>query len=423
MRQTYFQKGFGLRSEVRPQVQETYRSRIVDLMRAEGFRLSVGDLTFRLAEEFGFCYGVERAVEYAYETVSKFPDRRIFLTGEIIHNPRVNSGLAQKGIRFLPDGPDKYAGVTAEDVVVVPAFGVPAEDLEVLSRTGCIVVDTTCGSVLNVWKNVEQYSEGAITSIIHGKWEHEETRATFSRTTLGPGSHFLVVRDKAEAAYVCRFITDGGDRDEFLARFENAMSTGFDPELHLARVGLANQTTMLSSESLEIADMFRDALLGRYGQERLADGFVAFDTICSATQDRQDAIRAMASEGLDAMIVIGGYNSSNTNNLAKIAAAFTSVFHIEDAASIVSAGEICHKTPGSKEQIVTRDWLAPGPRVIGLTAGASTPNSQIGEAVERIASFRDTIGSESLKDLVYGNQPQEDESYGDHSGSAGEDHP
>ncbi len=414
MRQTYFQKGFGLRSEVRPQVQEAYRSRIVDLIRARGFQLSIGDLTFRLAEEFGFCYGVERAVEYAYETVSKFPDRRIFLIGEIIHNPRVNSGLAEQGIRFLPDGPGKYDGITPEDVVVVPAFGVPVEDLEALTRIGCIVVDTTCGSVLNVWKNIEQYSTGGITSIIHGKWEHEETRATFSRTTLQSGSHFLVVRDKAEAAYVCGFITSGGDRSEFLERFENAMSSGFDPGLHLDRVGLANQTTMLSSESLEIAEMFRQALLARHGQKQLEDGFVAFDTICSATEDRQRAIQAMESKGLDAMIVIGGYNSSNTVNLAKIAASFTRVFHIEDASSIVGLGEIHHKLPGSREQVVTRGWLESGPRTIGLTAGASTPNSQIGEAVERIVSFRDTIGSQLLRDLVNGSQTQENESHDDH---------
>src|SRR5438128_3283184 len=184
MEQTYFQKGFGLRAEIRPQLQETYRSQIVDVMRANDFRLDAGDLTFLLAMEFGFCYGVERAVEYAYETVRKFPDRRIFLTGEIIHNPHVNDKLQRMGICFLPAGDGKYDNVVRDDVVIVPAFGIPATDLELLARKGCVVVDTTCGSVLNVWKNVERYARIGATSIIHGKFEHEETQATFSRTTL-----------------------------------------------------------------------------------------------------------------------------------------------------------------------------------------------------------------------------------------------
>src|SRR5687767_11694838 len=200
MEQTYYQKGFGLRSEIRPQLRENYRSQIVDVMRANGFRLVLGDLTFLLAMEFGFCYGVERAVEYAYETVRKFPGRRIFLTGEIIHNPHVNNKLHDMGIRFLPNGTDKYDLVDKEDVIIIPAFGIPASDIGFLRQKGCVVVDTTCGSVLNVWKNVERYARLGVTSVIHGKFEHEETEATFSRTTLYAGAHYLVVRDKNEAA-------------------------------------------------------------------------------------------------------------------------------------------------------------------------------------------------------------------------------
>jgi 4-hydroxy-3-methylbut-2-enyl diphosphate reductase len=209
MEQTYFQKGLGLRAEIRPQLRENYRSQIVDLMRANDFRLEVAGLTFLLAIEFGFCYGVERAVEYAYETVAKFPDRRIFLTGEIIHNPHVNNRLQRMGIRFLTDAAsaaDRYEQVTKDDVVLVPAFGIPVTDLDHLSKKGCIVVDTTCGSVLNVWKNVERYARAGVTSVIHGKFEHEETKATFSRTTLFSRAHYLVIRDKREAAYVCDYI-------------------------------------------------------------------------------------------------------------------------------------------------------------------------------------------------------------------------
>lgn len=403
MSQNYFQKGFGMRLEVRPELQDRYRSRIVDRMREVGSRLAVGDLTFVLAREFGFCYGVDRALEYAYETVRKFPDRRIFLTGEIIHNPQVNRELQERGIRFLPEERDpavKYGEIRPPDVVVLPAFGVPRREMETLNGIGCTVVDTTCGSVLNVWKNVERYASLGVTSIIHGKFEHQETRATFSRTTLAPGAHYLVVRNTEEAAIACDYIVDGGDGQAFLERFSRAISAGFDPDRHLERVGLANQTTMLSSESLEVAEMFRLALARRYGDEDLPERFIAFDTICSATEDRQQALLALRHEDLDAMIVIGGYNSSNTTNLARIAATFTRSFHIEDAAAILETGEIRHKLAGRAGETRTGPWLAGGPRKIGLTAGASTPNSQIGEAIERIVGFRDTMALSKLKEFV-----------------------
>jgi len=388
MDRTYFQKGFGLRAEIRPQLLENYRSQIVDVMRANGFMLEAGGLTFLLAMEFGFCYGVERAVEYAYETVAKFPHHRIFLAGEIIHNPHVNRRLQRMGIRFLPRGGHRYDEVHKDDVVVVPAFGVPASEMELLTKRGCIIVDTTCGSVLNVWKNVERYARAGVTSVIHGKFEHEETEATFSRTTLFADAHYLVIRDKREAAHVCNYILGRSDKLEFMSRFQRSVSKDFDPERHLERIGLANQTTMLSSESLEIADMLRVAMTGRYGQEEIAAKFFSFDTICSATQDRQDAVRELQKQNPDLMIVIGGYNSSNTNNLLNIAARFTPTYHIEDAAAILSAEAIQHKPAGSKEGIVTYGWLPPETRRIGITAGASTPNNQIGESIERIVNFR-----------------------------------
>jgi 4-hydroxy-3-methylbut-2-en-1-yl diphosphate reductase len=388
MDRTYFQKGFGLRAEIRPQLLENYRSRIVDVMRANDFKLDAGGLTFLLAMEFGFCYGVERAVEYAYETVTKFPDHRIFLAGEIIHNPHVNHRLQRMGIRFLPRGGQRYDEIQQHDVVLIPAFGIPASEMEFLTKTGCIIVDTTCGSVLNVWKNVDRYAREGVTSVIHGKFEHEETEATFSRTTLFPGAHYLVIRDKKEAAHVCNYIVDRGDKLEFLSRFQRSVSKGFDPERHLERIGLANQTTMLSSESLEIAGMLRVAMTRRYGQEEIATRFFSFDTICSATQDRQDAVRELQRQNPDLMIVIGGYNSSNTNNLRNIAERFTATYHIEDAADILSAEAIRHKPAGSKEAVVTNGWLPSEATRIGITAGASTPNNQIGESIERIVNFR-----------------------------------
>jgi 4-hydroxy-3-methylbut-2-enyl diphosphate reductase len=391
MEQTYFQKGFGLRSEVRPQLRENYRSEIVDFMRANDYRLEAGGLTFLLAMEFGFCYGVERAVEYAYETVTKFPNHRIFLTGEIIHNPHVNNKLRRMGIRFLSRDVNKYEDVGRDDVVVIPAFGIPATEMDLLSKKGCIVVDTTCGSVLNVWKNVERYARGGITSIIHGKFEHEETEATFSRTSLFPDAHYLIIRDKREAVFVCSYIEKGGDRAEFMERFRKSVSAGFDPDLHLERIGLANQTTMLSSESLEIAEMLRVAMSKRCSPEELTDCFFSFDTICSATQDRQDAVHKLRHSNIDLMMVIGGYSSSNTNNLTKIAATFAPAFHIQEAASILDADTIRHKPAGSKEEVVTTGWFPQSARTIGITAGASTPNNQIGETIERMLAFRGTM--------------------------------
>jgi 4-hydroxy-3-methylbut-2-enyl diphosphate reductase len=320
--------------------------------------------------------------------VRKFPDRRIFLAGEIIHNPQINRSLQQMGIQLLPKAAGKYDQIRKDDVVVIPAFGIPACEMSVLAEKGCIVVDTTCGSVLNVWKNVDRYARAGVTSVIHGKFDHEETKATCSRTAIVKEAHYLIVRDKSEAAYVCRYIVNGGDRSEFVLRFRSACSPDFDPNRHLQRIGLANQTTMLSSESLEIAAMLREAMAQRYGQDELSARFYAFDTICSATEDRQDAVRDLEKHRPDLMLVIGGYNSSNTNHLAKIAARFAPTYHIQGAEAVLSADAIRHKPAGQNMETVTHGWLPPQARVIGITAGASTPDNQVGETIERIAGFR-----------------------------------
>ena len=387
----YYQRGFGLKDAIRPELRADYHSGIVERLKASGYRLQTGDLTFLLAREFGFCYGVDRAVEYAYETRRQFPDRTIYLVGEIIHNPHVNARLKEMGIRFLrdPDGDGPgFDVVHSEDVVILPAFGVTVEEMARLKASRCVLVDTTCGSVLNVWKNVDRFSATGFTALIHGKYAHEETRATASRTTQYPGGRHLVVRDRAEAAFVCDYIRAGGDRSLFLARFAAACSPGFDPDLHLGRIGLANQTTMLSSESLEIQELIRAALVDRYGVEEIEQRFRAFDTICSATQDRQDSVLALIAEHPDLMVVIGGYNSSNTTHLAALASRTVPTYHIQDASCILAAGTIRHKPFGSPSEITTPDWLPQGAVVVGLTAGASTPNNKIGEVVSAIAALR-----------------------------------
>jgi 4-hydroxy-3-methylbut-2-enyl diphosphate reductase len=390
--QTYFRKGFGLKGAIEGTLHSDYHSRVVDAVRAAGYTLAVGDLTFRLAGEFGFCYGVDRAVEYAYETRSKFPDRRTFLVGEIIHNPHVNHKLEAMGVRFLfrsNGGEFDFGAVTRDDVVILPAFGVTVKDLQRLRDIGCVLVDTTCGSVLNVWKRVEAYARDGFTAVIHGKYYHEETKATSSQVTKYAGGKYLIVRDMDEAREVCAYIEGAGSREQFLRRFAHAMSPGFDPDRDLERVGVANQTTMLSNESLAIAEEIRQSMIKRHGEAGVAAYFRTFDTICSATQDRQDAVLKLIAEPLDLMVVIGGYNSSNTTHLAAICQDKVPTFHIEDAACLdVEQGSIRHRPVGGVEEVRLDAWLPAGPRTIGITAGASTPNNKIGETIERIAATR-----------------------------------
>jgi len=389
--QTYFQKGFDLKEVVRPVLARSYHSRVVERLVELGHAAKAGEITLRLAREFGFCYGVDRAVEYAYETREKFPDRRIFLCGEIIHNPEVNSRLQALGITILPDHrtpQERYTEVREEDVVILPAFGVPVVEMQYLRAKGCILVDTTCGSVLNVWKNVHRYAREGFTAVIHGKHYHEETKATASQTLTYPGGQYLCVRDRDEAAVVCGFIRGEVAASSLLERFRASVSPGFDPERDLLRIGLANQTTMLMSESLEIQEMVRSAMRERYGEEALGERFRAFDTICSATQDRQDAVIRMLDEGgLDLTVVIGGYNSSNTQALTRICAARLPTYHINGAGGIEGT-RIRHRPVGGSEEVTTEGWLPPGPVRVGLTAGASTPNSVVGEVVERILALR-----------------------------------
>jgi 4-hydroxy-3-methylbut-2-enyl diphosphate reductase len=392
--QTYFRKGFGLKGEIQGALTDDYHSAVVDEVRARGYSITVQDLTVRLAQEFGFCYGVDRAVEYAYETRTKFPDKRIFLVGEIIHNPHVNAKLAGMGIAIIarsPAGEFDFAPVTADDAVILPAFGVTREDFERLRSLGAILVDTTCGSVLNVWKRVESYARDGFTAIIHGKYQHEETRATASQVTQHAGGRYLVVRDMAEARLVCDYIErgNGGAAPAMRERFGGAASPGFDPQRDLVRVGIANQTTMLSSESLAIAAEIRRAMSARYGGAALGEHFRSFDTICSATQDRQDAVLRLLQDSVDVVVVIGGYNSSNTTHLAALCAERLPTYHIQDAGCIdPEAGTVRYKPVGRAGEVEARGWLASGPRVVGVTAGASTPNNKVGETIERIFATR-----------------------------------
>jgi 4-hydroxy-3-methylbut-2-en-1-yl diphosphate reductase len=389
---TYYRKGFGLKTEVQGTLSADYSGRLVGLMRERDYVLSLEEVSVHLAREFGFCYGVERAVEYAYQTRAKFPDRRIFLVGEIIHNPHVNAKLRSMDITILARGPAgfDYGTVHVDDVVILPAFGVTIHDFEQLRALGCIVVDTTCGSVLNVWKRVDAYARDGFLSLIHGKHYHEETRATASQVERHPGGSYLIVRNMEEARAVCEFIEGRLSRDAILSRFADRASPGFDPALHLRRIGVANQTTMLARESLAIAAEVGSAMQRARGDEYRAENFRSFDTICSATQDRQDAVLALLEQQIDAMVVVGGYNSSNTISLAALCAERVPTYHIEDAAGIDPERRVIRHFGGaSAGEIESTAWLpGDGPLHIGLTAGASTPNNKIGDTVARLFATR-----------------------------------
>ena len=399
---TYVRKGFGLKAEVQDTLAADYTGQLVDMLRARDYTLHAGQTTVRLAKEFGFCYGVERAVDYAYQTRRKFPDKRIFLAGEIIHNPHVNAKLREMGVMFLAasgKGFD-YTSVEPADVVILPAFGVTIQDFQTLRERGCVVVDTTCGSVLNVWKRVEVYARDGFTSLIHGKFYHEETRATASQVEKYPGGQYIVVRDMAEADLVMDYLEAKAgkptprpplSRAAFLDTFAKAASDHFDPDLHLDRIGVANQTTMLARESLAIGAAVGDAMARAHGDAHRSEHFRTFDTICSATQDRQDAVVELLTEPLDLMVVVGGYNSSNTISLAALCAEQVMTYHIADPDEIDVEGNsvrIRRVGPHHHEDEVA-NWLpTTGQLRIGITAGASTPNNKIGQAVARVFAIR-----------------------------------
>lgn len=407
MEQTYFRRGFGLKKQVRPLIDAEYHSQLVERIRARGYTDVFGDITVSMAQEFGFCYGVDRAIDYAYETVRKFPGRRIYLVGEIIHNPHVNQRMRELGIQFIYPSSDKsfdFSHLASEDVALIPAFGVTRHDFDTLRGIGCVLVDTTCGSVLNVWKRVEKYARDGFTAIVHGKYTHEESRATASQVTLHEGGKYLIVRNMEEAEIVCAYIAHRPGAlttEAFSEHFREKATPGFDPEKDLCKVGVANQTTMLANESLAIAARVRSAMVEGHGEEYARERFRSFDTICSATQERQDAVKDMMADPPDVMIVVGGYNSSNTNHLAAMCREYTVTYHIEDAVCIdTTTGTMRHKPdldPGAPE-MAARDWLPRGAFQLGITAGASTPNNKIGEALARILTIRGALPGEAAAD-------------------------
>lgn len=374
--------------EVQAAVESHYHSPLVARLKAGTGTARFGDVEVRLAKQFGFCYGVERAIDLAYAARKVFANQNLHLIGEIIHNPDVNAQLAAMGIHTI-SGPNKLAEIdklTPEDVVIVPAFGAEVAVQERIKARGCRIVDTTCGDVMSVWKRVRQYASSGVTSIIHGKADHEETRATSSRARDAKGQgHFLVVYDLAEVDVISDYILGRGDRATFLEKFANACSVGFDPDRHLHLVGVANQTTMLRSETEEVQRRIRAAIVERDGSD---DNFRVFDTICGATQERQDALATMLADPPDLMLVIGGYNSSNTTHLADMASEKTTTYFVLNAACLESPARIRHFDTRRRVEIATENWMPQGPVRLGLTAGASCPGNLIEDVLRRFLELR-----------------------------------
>ena len=386
--ENYHRKGFGHEAEVATQLQSEYQSNLIKEIRENNYRLQRGDVTIRLAEAFGFCWGVERAVAMAYETRQHFPTERIWMTNEIIHNPSVNQRLQDMQVEFIPvvAGEKDFSVVGAGDVVILPAFGASVQEMQLLNDKNCKIVDTTCPWVSKVWNTVEKHKKKDYTSIIHGKYKHEETVATSSFA-----GKYLVVLNLKEAQYVADYILNGGSRDEFMAKLTRACSAGFDPDQDLEQIGIANQTTMLKSETEQIGKLFERTMMKKYGPVKLNEHFHSFNTICDATQERQDAMLGLVEEKLDLMVVIGGFNSSNTTQLQQIAIERgIPSYHIDSAERIGSGNRVEHK-PLGRDLEVTENWLPPGKIVVGVTSGASTPDKVVEDAIEKIFELKAAV--------------------------------
>jgi 4-hydroxy-3-methylbut-2-enyl diphosphate reductase len=384
----YHRKGFGHEEQVTEMLRFEYQSGLIQEIRANGYKLQRGEITILLAEAFGFCWGVERAVALAYETRQHFPSERIWITNEIIHNPSVNQNLRDMQVEFVPvtaDGQKDFSVIASEDVVILPAFGASVQEMQLLNDKGCKIMDTTCPWVSKVWNSVEKHKKGSYTSIIHGKYAHEETVATSSYAAT-----YLIVLDLKEAEYVANYILNGGDRAEFLHKFRNAYSEGFDPDRDLERVGIANQTTMLKGETEQIGKLFEHTMIRKYGPQHINEHFLSFNTICDATQERQDAMYKIMDESMDLMVVIGGYNSSNTTHLQEIAIERQiPSFHIDSAERIGPGNRVEHK-PLHHDLEVQENWLPAGPIVVGVTSGASTPDKVVEEVLDKLFAIKQT---------------------------------
>lgn len=392
--ENYHRKGFGHEVLVSSLLDSEYKSNLIQEIRDNGYTLTRGDVTIRLAQAFGFCWGVERAIALAYETRQQFPKERIWITNEIIHNPSVNQNLKEMEVQFIQtdeQGNKDFSVVEGSDVVILPAFGASVQEMKLLTDKGCTIMDTTCPWVSKVWNSVEKHKKSDYTSIIHGKYKHEETIATSSFAGT-----YLIVLNLEEAQFVCDYILDPGKTEtekaqrkaEFLAKFKRAYSEGFDPEVDLVSIGIANQTTMLKGETEQIGKLFERTMMRKYGPTEINHHFMSFNTICDATQERQDAMFDLVDQSLDLMVVIGGYNSSNTTHLQEISIERNIPSYHIDSADRIGPGNCVEHKPLNQSLTVTHNWLPEGPLTIGITSGASTPDRVVSDVLKKIFELK-----------------------------------
>ncbi|GMH62043.1 hypothetical protein TrRE_jg13305 [Triparma retinervis] len=385
---SYFKNGFkSVREEVKQDMEEQFESETVGELKSNDHVIVRDNVEVHLAKDFGFCWGVERSIAMAYEARTHFPDKKLHITNELIHNPQVNGKLQDMEVNFVPktggpDGGKDFSGVSDGDVVILPAFGASIEEMELFDSKNVEVVDTTCPWVSKVWNTVDMHQRRGLTSIIHGKYAHEETVATASFCET-----YLIVKDMGEAEYVAKYIAEGGDREEFMKKFEKAMSKDFDPDKHLVKLGLANQTTMYKKETRAIGQLFQKAQLNKYGPVDVASHYMEFDTICDATQERQDAIHDLVNNkeelGLDFILVVGGWDSSNTQHLLEIPLnAGLRAFHINEGECIGADNTITHRAMNG--DVVKEEFMGRGMVRMGVTSGASTPDRAVQDALDRI---------------------------------------
>lgn len=366
--------------------------------------LDFGPIRFLIARHFGFCYGVENAIEIAYKTIEENPDKRIFLLSEMIHNPGVNFDLSDRGINFLMDTSGNklfdWNNLTPEDVVIIPAFGTTIEIETELKNFGinAYKYNTTCPFVEKVWNRSMQLGTQDYTVIIHGKHYHEETKATFSHSASDANA--LIVRDIEETKFLSSIILGERDKEEFYSFFKGKYSPGFEVEKHLVKVGVVNQTTMLAGETQAIADYLKNIMIQKYGRENLKDHFAdTRDTLCYATNDNQDSVLALQNYDADLAIVVGGYNSSNTSHLVELCEEKFTTYFISSSVKILSKNSISHFDIHSKTEKITEDYLPQKlPVNIALTSGASCPDAVVDDVIQKLVSFFES--AKNINDVV-----------------------
>lgn len=355
--------------------------------------LDFGQVKFLIARHFGFCYGVENAIDIAYKTIDENPGKKIFLLSEMIHNPHVNLDLLSRGIQFISDNYGRqlidWGSITANDIVIIPAFGTTVETEMILKQKGIDTVrfNTTCPFVEKVWSRSQELGKQNYTIIIHGKAKHEETRATFSHSIQGSG--VLIVRNMEEAKFLSAVILKEKSDREFYEFFDGKFSAGFDVDRDLSRIGVVNQTTMLASETQEIADLFRETMIKKFGAESIKEHFAdTHDTLCYATNDNQSAAVGLLKEDADLAIVVGGYNSSNTSHLVELLGQKFDTYFISDSEKIISEKLIRHFIPVLRKEVFTEEYLPVKDQLtIAVTSGASCPDSIVDDVLNKLLSF------------------------------------